>query len=505
MAVMASTANMLIAFQPNNNANLRKLQPPPSISSSLTTPRKSINSTTLCKATTSTISTNDSSLSSTITELQETPSPPKQPQPDISSVWRKLHGEDNWVGLLDPMDPRLRTELIRYGEMAQACYDSFDYDPYSKYCGSCRYPREEFFELLDMRHLGYSVSRYIYATANINLPKFFRRSRWPHKLWSQHANWAGYVAVSDDETTKKLGRRDITIAWRGTVTHVEWVADLMNYLRPISPEVACDDPEVKVEAGFLDLYTDREPSCGYCKYSARQQVLAEVKRLIEKYEDEEVSVTITGHSLGSAMAILSAFDIAETGLNVKKENKSVHVSVITFSGPRVGNLRFKERLESKHGIKVLRVHNTHDMVPKSPGFLINETSPEWLFKLAQGLPWSYTHVGVDLELDHKNSPYLNPNGDSACAHNLEAHLHLLDGYHGRKREFESSSGRDVALVNKDCDFLRDEESVPPAWRQDLNRGLVRGPHGRWMQPDRPTLVHDHPQDTDLHLNQLGLL
>ena len=149
---------------------------------------------------------------------------------------------------------------------------------------------------------------------------------------------------------------------------------------------------------------------------------------MEKYQDEDVSVTITGHSLGSALAILSAFDIAESGLNVKKDGSgAVHVSAITFSGPRVGNLRFKERLESEHGVKVLRVLNTHDMVPKSPGFLINETSPPWLFKLAQGLPWSYTHVGVELELDHKKSPDLNPSGDSYCAHNLEAHLHLLDG------------------------------------------------------------------------------
>ena len=187
-------------------------------------------------------------------------------------MWRNLHGEDNWAGLLDPMDPLLRGELIRYGEMTEVCYDSFDYDPYSKYCGSCRYPLHEFFESLDLTHLGYTETRYLYATANINLPSFFKRSRWPHKMWSDRANWAGYVAVSDDETSKKLGRRDIAIAWRGTVTHVEWVANLANYLRPISPEIPCRDEGVKVEAGFLDLYSDREPSCRYCKYSARQQV-----------------------------------------------------------------------------------------------------------------------------------------------------------------------------------------------------------------------------------------
>ncbi|GAU25893.1 hypothetical protein TSUD_376120 [Trifolium subterraneum] len=126
----------------------------------------------------------------------------------------------------------------------------------------------------------------------------------------------GYVDVSDDETTKRVGRRDIVIAWRGTVTHVEWVANHQNYLKHIYEDIPCPDNDVRVEAGFLDMYTDQKNKDGYCKYSAREQVLGELKRLLVKYSNEEVSVTLTGHNLGSAMAMLSAFDIAETRLNV---------------------------------------------------------------------------------------------------------------------------------------------------------------------------------------------
>ena len=43
----------------------------------------------------------------------------KQPERRLADVWREVHGQDDWVGLLDPMDPILRSELIRYGEMAQ--------------------------------------------------------------------------------------------------------------------------------------------------------------------------------------------------------------------------------------------------------------------------------------------------------------------------------------------------------------------------------------------------
>ena len=66
-------------------------------------------------------------------------------------------------------------------------------------------------------------------------------------MWSKNANWAGYVAVSDDEMSERIGRRDIAVAWRGTVTHLEWVADLMDFLRPISDNsIPCPDQTVKV-------------------------------------------------------------------------------------------------------------------------------------------------------------------------------------------------------------------------------------------------------------------
>uniref|UniRef100_A0A7N1A025 Fungal lipase-type domain-containing protein n=1 Tax=Kalanchoe fedtschenkoi TaxID=63787 RepID=A0A7N1A025_KALFE len=426
-----------------------------------------------------------------------------QPGRKLADSWREISGKDDWTGLLDPMDLLLRSELIRYGELAQACYDGFDYDPFSKYCGTCRYPRRKFFSSLGMESHGYDVTRYLYATSNINLPNFFKKSRWP-KVWSKNANWIGYVAVSNDETSARLGRRDIAIAWRGTVTRLEWIADLMDFLRPISSEkIPCPDPTVKVESGFLDLYTDKEASCRFCTFSAREQILTEIKRLVELYGGEELSITITGHSLGSALAILSAYDIAETGLSIKSSGRVVPVTVFSYSGPRVGNERFKERLE-RLGVSVLRVVNVHDVVPKSPGLFFNEKVSPMLMKFAKHSPWSYCHVGVELALDHMNSPFLKPTKDPGCAHNLEAHLHLLDGYHGTGSKFVLSSGRDPALVNKASDFLKDHYLVPPNWRQDENKGMIRNLDGRWVQPERSKL-DEHPDDMHHWLVKLGFL
>ncbi|XVE81741.1 hypothetical protein DITRI_Ditri15bG0089600 [Diplodiscus trichospermus] len=404
----------------------------------------------------------------------------EEPEIKLADTWQKIQGEDDWVGMLDPVHPLLRSELIRYGEMAQACYDAFDSDPFSIYCGSCKYSPHNFFQSLGLTHHGYEVTHYLHATVNINFPSLFKRSL-SSKTWSRAANWIGYVAVSNDETSAHLGRRDITVAWRGTSTRLEWLADFMYFLRPIKVcMMPCPDPRVTVETGFLHLYTHRNRSCPFSKHSAREQVLTELKRLIRQYQGEKLSITITGHSLGSALAILNAYDIAETGVDIMDDGQAAPICVFSFSGPRVGNIRFKDRLD-KLGVKVLRVTNVHDRVPNAPGIFFNEHVPAIIQKLAERFPWWYSHVGVELTLDHKDSPFLKETNDLACLHNLEAHLHLIDGYHGKGRNFALANGRDIALVNKAANFLKDHYLVPPNWFQRENKGLVQDHKGHWVQ------------------------
>ncbi|XP_027355991.1 phospholipase A1-Igamma3, chloroplastic [Abrus precatorius] len=422
-------------------------------------------------------------------------------EPPLSQVWREIQGSNDWEGLIDPTNPHLRREIIRYGELAQASYDSFDFDPHSKYCGTCKYHPSHFFQKLNMSHIGYTITRYLYATSNINLPNFFQKSKLT-SVWSPHANWMGYVAVTTDpEQIKRLGHRDIVIAWRGTVTYVEWIYDLKDILRPA---LFTNDPSIKIESGFYDLYTKKEDSCSYCSFSAREQMLSEVKRLLQYYQEEEISITITGHSLGAALAIISAYDIAELRLNVVEDGErssKIPVTVYSFAGPRVGNLKFKERVEEL-GVKVLRVINVHDMVPTVPGIITNEKFQfQKYIEDALCFPWSYAHVGTEFALDHTCSPFLKTTNDLGCAHNLEVHLHLVDGYHGKGERFRLASKRDIALVNKSCDFLRNEYGVPPYWRQEENKGMVRSGDGRWVLPDRPRL-EAHPPDTAHHLQQV---
>ena len=236
----------------------------------------------------------------------------------LSNFWREVQGCNNWENLLDPLHPLLRQEIIRYGEFVTASYKAFDLNPTSKRYLNCKYGKKSMLSEVGMSNSGYEVTKYIYATPdiNINLPNISNSS----SSSSSSGRWIGYVAVSSDEAVKRLGRRDILVTFRGTVTNQEWISNLMSSLSPAMLDPYNPLPEVKVESGFLSLYTSDESSSKFGLESCREQLLCEVSRLMNKYkeENEKLSISLAGHSMGSALAILLAYDIAELGLNKKR-------------------------------------------------------------------------------------------------------------------------------------------------------------------------------------------
>jgi len=439
-----------------------------------------------------------------------------EPAPkDLARRWREIAGENDWDGLLDPLDLTLREELLRYGEFVQATYDTFDFDEHSKYCGSARYNKAKMFDKVGLFNTGYEVTRYFYATANVEAPFFLKKPAADRskESWSTDSNWMGYVAVcTDEEKVKQLGRRDILIAWRGTIRNSEWVANMKQTLSPAAMDKRPNEkrvgPPITVETGFLGLYTSKNPKTRYNKTSARTQVLTELKRLLDKYEGEELSITICGHSLGSALATINAYDIAQSGLNIpgdhavvpedwedktappavdlEEDKKTIPVTVYSFAGPRVGNDAFRDRLKELD-VKVLRIVNVNDIVPRCPGLFINENTDgtRFLEKIIDQFPFTYIHVGTELELNNLDSPYLDPGrANKPNVHNMEQYLHLIDGHQGKGRKFELTTGRQLALVNKSCNFLKPSQFVPECWWQQENKGLVMTKDRKWVQPDR---------------------
>ncbi|KAH1048333.1 hypothetical protein J1N35_039117 [Gossypium stocksii] len=394
--------------------------------------------------------------------------PTKSPVENISTRWRELHGLHNWEGFIEPLHPWLRREVVKYGEFVEATYDAFDFDPLSEFCGSCRYNPNKLFEELGLSKHGYKVTKYIYAMSHVDVPQWFEKS---HCSWSKDSNWMGYVAVSGDAETTRIGRRDILVAWRGTVAPTEWYSDLKTSLQRLGKT------NIKVQSGFLGVYCSKGEFTRYNKLSASEQVMEEIQRLVTFFRDrgEEVSLTLCGHSLGGALALLNAYDAATYF-------PDLFISVISFAAPRVGNIHFKEKL-NELGVKTLRVVIKQDIVPKLPGFILNTILNKFT-AITGRLKWIYRHVGTQLKLNMLHSPYLRRDHDYTGCHNLEIYLHLLDGYVSKTSKFRWNARRDVALVNKSTNMLIKELKIPECWYERPFKGLVLNQYGRWVKPGR---------------------
>ncbi|EMS52156.1 Phospholipase A1-II 2 [Triticum urartu] len=374
----------------------------------------------------------------------------------MAERWRELHGSDHWDSLLDPLDVDLRRCLINYGEMIMATYEAFIAERRSPNAGMCRYRRADLFRRVEVSHPGwYAVTRYIYATASADvhgkvlLRPLCRNGR------ARECNWMGYVAVATDEGAAALGRRDIVVAWRGTQRALEWVADLKLAFASA--------------ARVLGAATGPNRRCTAVQYRSKlaEQVLTEIARLMDKYKDEQTSITVVGHSLGATLATLNAVDIAANYYNKSAlctAGSRAPVTAVVFGSPRTGDHDFRDIFHRLPGLRMLRVRNRPDRIPLYP-------------------PVGYADVGVELLIDTRRSPFLKPHGNESQSHDLECHLHGVAGWQGEHGEFELVVDRDIALVNKFDDCLTDEHPVPVGWKVHHNKNMVKGPDGRWVLED----------------------
>jgi len=156
-----------------------------------------------------------------------------------------------------------------------------------------------------------------------------------------------YEEVSDTKGMVFWGNNTIVVAFEGTSSFENALTDI-NFLKVYHPPKRTAPLSsflgyklihipVRVHKGFLDAWT---------KNGFDQRVLARIHQIINEefsYNDPEsntnsgsgsaVSVYVTGHSLGGALATLAAHDI-------KSAHPSVDMTVYTFGSPRVGNKAF---------------------------------------------------------------------------------------------------------------------------------------------------------------------
>lgn len=194
---------------------------------------------------------------------------------NIARRWRELNGANYWKGLLDPLDVDLRKNIINYGELSQAAYTGLNRERRSRYAGSCLFRRKDFLSRVDVSNPNlYEITKFIYAMCTVSLPDDFMIKPLSKAAWSKQSNWMGFVAVATDEGKEVLGRRDVVVAWRGTIRVLEWMDDLDISLVPASEIVrpgSANDP--RVHGGWLSVYTSTDPGSRYNKQSARYQVI----------------------------------------------------------------------------------------------------------------------------------------------------------------------------------------------------------------------------------------
>lgn len=147
-------------------------------------------------------------------------------------------------------------------------------------------------------------------------------------------NFQGFVAYDTE-------LKSILIAFRGSMDVKNWIDNLTFYKTRAFPRL----PSVEIHLGFYYVYQ-----------SVATQLLNGLAKLKTKYPQAKLS--ITGHSLGAAVASICAFDLA---LN---HNTRID-SVWTFGSPRIGNdawTQYFHKLIPVH----YRITHYRDVVPHIP-------------------------------------------------------------------------------------------------------------------------------------------
>lgn len=206
-----------------------------------------------------------------------------------------------------------------------------------------------------------------------------------------------------------------------------------------------------------------------------------MKKQIENYKDEELSITVVGHSMGAALATLNAMDIVANGHNCPagQPEKACQVTVFAFASPKVGDQKFKEFYDSLNREKKLHalgIFNAVDIVPNLP-------------------PVNFEHVGEQLIVDSRKSTYLKTVAEAGLnyfgiVHQLETILHVVAGWNGFNGEFDLKGIRDYSLVNKHTEALANtvthNYNVPASWWVVRNKGMIQDTEnttGTWALHD----------------------
>jgi triacylglycerol lipase len=171
----------------------------------------------------------------------------------------------------------------------------------------------------------------------------------------------------------------------GTETKPLWECDIM-YWQTNPNELNGSTSDMLVHQGFYSVY------------------LAARTQLWDWYNANKSWVKYlftVGHSLGSSLASLAAFDFADT---------PTEIISYTYGGPRVGNVAFAQGFQNRVPT-ALRIFNSEDIIVD----IILAQLFQWTYcSLGQNVP--FTKSGGSLAYNHLKSYYFDLPGNPVCAH-----------------------------------------------------------------------------------------
>ncbi|KAI9029622.1 catalysis At the Interface: the anatomy of A conformational change in A triglyceride lipase, partial [Phycomyces nitens] len=143
----------------------------------------------------------------------------------------------------------------------------------------------------------------------------------------------GFIVRNDKDKT-------INLSFRGTNSIRSFITDIEIISQSYPPV-----KNARVHTGFYNSYLE-----------VQNTVVSSMIDQITKYPSYKV--TVSGHSLGGAVAVISAMDLYQRDSRFTASNLAVY----TFGSPRIGNKEFAYYV-SGTGIKIQRVVNDRDIVP----------------------------------------------------------------------------------------------------------------------------------------------
>ena len=185
--------------------------------------------------------------------------------------------------------------------------------------------------------------------------------------------FVGFVIASD---------KGNIIAFRGTQTQIEWWRNLQ------ATQKKYLNPETKQQYGKVHQ--------GYLKI-VREQINSALIEAVKQLEPN-IPCYITGHSLGGAVATLSAIEIALQVPEIREQ-----IQLYTYAAPRIGDRDFAQA-HSQLIPNSYRIVNLSDSVPLVPPIKIQNRFTTANYAHV-GQKWSFTAQFGDVLLNHVADTY----------------------------------------------------------------------------------------------------